>query len=51
MSDTTRFIRDLILCILFVLTLLGLYTAAAIYLTDPIQPTPPEGAYTDWSQE
>ena len=51
MSDTARFIRDLILCILFVLAVLGLYSAAAIYLNDPVQPTVPDGAYTDWRNE
>lgn len=51
MSDTTRFVRDLILCILFVLAVLGLYSAAAIYLNDPVQPTIPEDVTTDWRNE
>jgi len=50
MNRTTRDIRDIALCALFLLALLGLYSAAAIYLTDPVDPTVPDGAYTDWSQ-
>ena len=51
MSDAARFIRDLILCVLFVLALLGLYTVAAIYMHDPVQPTIPEDVTTDWRNE
>lgn len=51
MNQTTRNIRDIVLCMLFLLAILGVYSAAAIYLTDPVHPTVPDGAYTDWSQE
>ena len=51
MNNTARFVRDVILCILFVLTLLGLYAAAAVYMHDPVQPTIPEDVTTDWGNQ
>ena len=51
MNPTVRFIRDLALCAIVLLSLLGLYSIAAIYLDDPVAPSVQEGAYTDWGHK
>lgn len=51
MSPTTRAIRDFLVIALALLSLLALYSVAAIVMDDPMQQTAPTHIEDDWRNE